>query len=94
MSAEAETCLQVLAAELEQRRFAVQLQTTAGRPASLTVTNIAAPALSESVFTAPDDQGQLWFWFPWRAAIGPVDDVVAAANRVERVLAEVGRPTS
>ncbi|WP_371780175.1 hypothetical protein [Streptosporangium subroseum] len=41
-------CLEKLAAELEQRRFTVLLHTTAGRPASLSVTNTVAPALTRA----------------------------------------------
>ncbi|WP_433517820.1 hypothetical protein ACQP2T_21110 [Nonomuraea sp. CA-143628] len=82
-----------LAAELETRRFQVRLRKVEGRPLSITIINVAAPVLTESVLTAPDTDGALWYWFPWRAPISPVDDVLAAADRVERVLAEVGRPT-
>ena len=80
--------------ELESRRFSVLLSTVKGRPHFLTVVNPAAPALSENVMALPDTKGVLWFWFPWRTAITPASDIVAAADRVERVLAEVGRPTS
>lgn len=81
-----------LAAELETRRFQVTLREVEGRPLSITVVNIVAPVLTESVLTAPNAEGQLWYWFPWRAPICPVTEVIAAADRVERVLAEVGRP--
>lgn len=82
-----------LAAELETRRFQVRLRQVEGRPLSITVINIAAPILTESVLAAPDADGALWYWFPWQAPICPVRDVLAAADLVERVLAEVGRPT-
>ncbi|WP_449062535.1 hypothetical protein [Planomonospora algeriensis] len=88
----AHEALQSLAAELEKRRFSVRLRAVEGRPLSLTVTNTAAPVLTESILTAPDDSGALWYWFPWRAPISRVDDVTAAADLIERVLAEVGRP--
>ncbi|MGI5493104.1 hypothetical protein [Microtetraspora malaysiensis] len=83
--------LERLGTELEQRRFAVRMRARGGH-AMLNITNVAAPALAESVFTAPDEEGALWFWFPWQARIGPVADIIAAADRIERVLAEVGRP--
>ena len=84
--------LSKLGNELESRRFSVLLRTVKGRPHILTVVNPAAPALSENVMALPDTKGVLWFWFPWRTAITPASDIVAAADRVERVLAEVGRP--
>ncbi|MCC5576836.1 hypothetical protein IMZ11_14480 [Microtetraspora sp. AC03309] len=83
--------LEKLGSELERRRFAVRVRAREGH-ATLNVTNVAAPALAESVFTAPDEEGDLWFWFPWQTPIGPVADITAAADRIERVLAEVGRP--
>lgn len=94
MSADPIEPLRRLAAELENRRFAVRLHRRENRPAMLSVVNSAAPALSESVMTAPDADGRLSFWFPWPALICPVSDVVSAANQIERVLAEVGRPRS
>lgn len=93
MTAEPIETLRQLAAELEQRRFSTRLCVREGRPPYLTVVNPQAPVLSDDVLTAPDDKGVLWYWFPWRAPIGPVDGVIAAADRVEKVLAEVGRPT-
>ena len=80
-----------LAAELEARRFAVRLHRREGGPATLRVVNVAAPVLTESVMTAPDAEGRMAFWFPWPALICEVSDVMAAADRIERVLAEVGR---
>ncbi|WP_327103672.1 hypothetical protein [Nonomuraea glycinis] len=83
-----------LAVELEARRFQVRLREIEDRPLSITVINTAAPILIESVLTAPHTDGTLWYWFPWLAPISPVDNVGLAADRVERVLAEIGRPTS
>ncbi|WP_214323540.1 hypothetical protein [Nonomuraea sediminis] len=73
-----------LAAELETRHFHVRLREVEGRSLCITIVNIAAPVLTESVLTAPDAEGALWFWFPWRAPISPVKDVLVAADRVER----------
>lgn len=83
--------LEKLAAELDQRSFAVRLHLREGRPTSLTVINKAAPVLTESVLTAPNADGELWFWFPWPSPITPIADVETAADRIERVLAEIGR---
>ncbi|HUZ39288.1 MAG TPA: hypothetical protein VMV17_23440 [Streptosporangiaceae bacterium] len=52
-----------------------------GRPPSLTVTNPAAPRMSETVMV---DAG--WFWWPWADRIAPLTDAAAAAGRVARVL--------
>lgn len=81
-----------LGTALELRRFSVRLRAEEGQPLSLTVINLAAPVLSESVLAMPHTSGELWFYFPWPAPISPVTEVGAAADRIERVLAEVGRP--
>lgn len=83
--------LERLGAELEQRSFAVRLHLNEGRPTSLTVVNKVAPVLTECVLTAPNTDGKLWFWFPWPSPITPITDIETAADRIERVLAEVGR---
>jgi hypothetical protein len=85
--------LEKLATELDQRSFTVRLHLKEGRPPTLRVINTAAPVLTENVLTAPNTDGQLWFWFPWPAPITPITDVQTAADRIERVLAEVDRPT-
>lgn len=85
--------LEKLAAELGGRGFSARLRLPEGRPATLSVINLNAPVLSESVLTGPHETGELWFWFPWPAPITPIADVQAAADRIERVLAEVGRQT-
>ncbi|GAA2323989.1 hypothetical protein GCM10010149_91650 [Nonomuraea roseoviolacea subsp. roseoviolacea] len=87
--------LQRLAAELGERGFDARVRAGRDCPATLSVTNAIVPVLTESVFTAPKDDGQEWFWFPWPAPIGPVEDVQRAADRIETVLAaEVRRPAS
>lgn len=85
--------LERLAAELGERGFTASLRLKPQRPTTLSVTNTVAPALTETVFAAPKDGEGLWFWFPWPAPITPIDDIQDAADRIERVLAEVGRPT-
>jgi hypothetical protein len=92
MTSEAVDHLRELGEELKHRRFIVHVRAPRGRPPALDVINTVAPVLQERVFTGPDAQGKLWFWFPWPAPITPVTDIAAAADRVERVLAEVGRP--
>ncbi|MFG1879314.1 ATP-binding protein [Sphaerisporangium sp. NPDC049003] len=83
--------LQELATELESRRFSAQLRVRDGRPPFLTVINLAATVLSETVYVATDAAGECCFYFPWPGRIAPVSDVMAAADRIERVLAEIGR---
>jgi hypothetical protein len=87
----ARDALQSLAAELETRRFAVRLLNREGRTPHLIVTNPEAPVLTENVTVAPDTTGELSFWFPWPGRIALVTEVAAAADRIENVLAEVGR---
>ncbi|MEZ0074449.1 hypothetical protein [Planotetraspora sp. GP83] len=82
--------LRELAVELETRRFAVRLCVQDGSTPALTVVNTEAPVLTESILAVPDVDGRLWFSFFWKR-ITPVTDLVAAADRIERVLAEVGR---
>ncbi|MFF3671606.1 hypothetical protein [Microtetraspora malaysiensis] len=83
--------LEKLAAELENRRFAARVRASHGRTPHLQVINLAAPIMSETVFAAPDSDGAWAFHFPWPQLIALVDDIPAAADRIERVLAEVGR---
>lgn len=53
--------------------------------------NLAAPVLAENVLVAVDADDEWCFFFPWPERISPVGDVMAAADRIERVLAETGR---
>ncbi|GAA3120211.1 hypothetical protein GCM10010466_08850 [Planomonospora alba] len=87
----AATALRQLAAELEGRRFSARLRTKEGTPPCLTVINLAAPALADSVLVAVDADDEWCFFFPWPERIAPVGDVMAAADRIERVLAEIDR---
>ncbi|MEW9532846.1 hypothetical protein [Microbispora sp. NPDC049125] len=84
------TCLQMLAAELEGR-FSARVRVGEGRTPRLHVVNLAAPVLTESVITAADGDGEWCFFFPWPQRIAPVGDLATAADRIERVLAEVDR---
>ncbi|GAA4199894.1 hypothetical protein [Microbispora amethystogenes] len=83
--------LEKLAAELEGRGFSVRIRDFEGLAPSLHVINLAAPILAESVLVAVDGDGECCFYFPWPERIAPVSDLLTAANRVDRVLAEVGR---
>lgn len=83
--------LKQLAVELESRSFAVRLLTRPDQPPCLRVINPAAPVLSEHVLVAPNSDGEWWFCFPWPQRIAVTDDVTAAADRIEHVLAEVDR---
>ncbi|GLW98232.1 hypothetical protein [Microtetraspora sp. NBRC 16547] len=83
--------LEKLAMELENRRFAVRMHAPRDRAPHLNVINTAAPVLTEKVLAAPDSDGTWAFHFPWPQLIAPVHDIRAAADRIERVLAEVDR---
>jgi hypothetical protein len=83
--------LRQLAAELQRRRFAARLRVVRGRPPNLIVINPAAPVLTESVLVGPDAEGRWGFYFPWPQHIAPAADIAGAADRIEQVLAEVGR---
>ncbi|GII52821.1 hypothetical protein Pth03_12100 [Planotetraspora thailandica] len=83
--------LEKLAGELEARRFAVRVHALPGLTPHLNVINVAAPVLTEKVFAAPGSDGIWAFHFPWPQLIAPVHDVSVAADRIERVLAEVDR---
>jgi hypothetical protein len=84
--------LRELGAELERRRFAVRIDVEDPCSPTLMVVNTAVPRLKDSILAGPDAQGELWYWFSWTGPISPVEDVWGAADRVERVLAEAGRP--
>lgn len=83
--------LEKLAAELATRRFVVQVLALPGRAHYLKVINPAAPVMTEKVLTARTSEGNWAFHFPWPQHIAPIHDINAAADRIERVLAEVDR---
>ncbi|MFC0861658.1 hypothetical protein ACFHYQ_05030 [Sphaerimonospora cavernae] len=83
--------LEKLMAELEARRFAVRVHAPPGRAPHLEVINLAAPVLAEKVLAAQEADGVWAFYFPWPQLIAPVNDISTAVDRIERVLAEVGR---
>ncbi|MEU7691098.1 hypothetical protein [Microbispora hainanensis] len=83
--------LEKLGAELESRGFSARLRAGVGRTPFLHVINLAAPVMSETVMVAVDGDDESCFYFPWPERIAPVSDLATAADRVERVLAEVGR---
>lgn len=85
--------LEALAEELRSRNFSARIVVPLNRIPRLQVINPAAPALTEQVLAKPDSDGAWHYWFPWPALIAAVDDIPAAADRIEHVLAEVGRNT-
>lgn len=82
--------LETLAAELEQRGFNVLVRHRDDRSPTLTVVNPHAPALTEKIMVATDTDQELAYFFPWPARIAPVTEPAAAADRIAKVLAEVG----
>ncbi|RBQ15057.1 hypothetical protein DP939_37270 [Spongiactinospora rosea] len=92
MITDAEIHLEKLATELELRGFAVRLRVKEGWSPSLSVTNPKAPVLAEHILVMADAEGQVAFYFPWPMRIAPVTELITAADSVERVLAETGRP--
>ncbi|GAA4211391.1 hypothetical protein GCM10023074_59530 [Microbispora amethystogenes] len=85
--------LEALAEELRSRNFSTRIVIPLNRIPQLQVMNPAAPALTEQVLAKPDSHGAWHYWFPWPTLIAAVDDIPTAADRIERVLAEVGRNT-
>ncbi|WP_405084749.1 hypothetical protein [Microbispora sp. NBC_01389] len=83
--------LQSLATALEVRGFAARLRSGEGSSLHLFVMNPEAPVLTEHVMIAPDAEGEWSFWFSWPERIALVTNVTEAADRIERVLAEVDR---
>ncbi|MEV7005761.1 hypothetical protein [Streptosporangium sp. NPDC051022] len=63
--------------------------TRRGRP-QLVVVNPDAPALSEIVYTAPQE-GTWWFWWSWSARIAPAEETDTAARRIAHVLSPAVR---
>ncbi len=83
--------LERLAAELKDRGFATRVYKVDGGRPRLRVINTAAPVLTEDIHVVRDGEGGPAFFFPWPQLIAPIRDIDAAADRIERVLAEVGR---
>ncbi len=88
---EASEQMEKLAVELESRGFAARVCPAAKRLPKLRVINPEAPVLTEEIHVALDSDGVASFFFPWPQRIAPVNDVLTAAGRIERVLAEAGR---
>ncbi|MEZ0073597.1 hypothetical protein [Planotetraspora sp. GP83] len=82
-----------LAAELGRRHFSARVVALHGRAPQLRVINLAAPVLAENILAVPASDGTWAFSFPWPHRIAAAADVFTAADRIERVLAEVGRPS-
>jgi hypothetical protein len=73
--------LEKLAAGLDRQQYAVTLVTSAGRRPHLHITNRAATALTENIYS-----GDGWFWFGWAERIAPVREVAQAVEKITRVL--------
>lgn len=86
-----ETHLHALATVLEQRGFHTCVRQPEGCPPTLTVINPQAPVLTEKILIGAGVEEELAFFFPWPQKIAPATEPVAAAERIECVLAEVGR---
>jgi hypothetical protein len=84
---EARTNLERLGTALQVRGWRVSL-TGEGPGAKLTVTNPAAPSLSETIVCGLEGDGWHFMW-EWLEAIEPVDKIDAAARRIRHVLREV-----
>jgi hypothetical protein len=57
----------------------------------LSVINPKASNLAERILVGPDAETGIAYFFPWPQRIASVSDPATAADRIERVLAEVGR---
>ena len=83
--------LQRLAAQLEAHAFQVCLRSPAGLFPRLHVINPMAPARTEDVLAAYEDDGEWWFWLSSAGRIGHAEDVATAAERVASVLHVIRR---
>ena len=80
MSADADA-LEMLAAELDARKYATCLVTATGRRTHLQVTNRAVTSLTEGVYS----DGEYFRW-GWAERIAPTSEVAAAAAVVAGLL--------
>ncbi|MFC4060479.1 hypothetical protein ACFOWE_19415 [Planomonospora corallina] len=83
--------LRRLAAQLESQAFRTRLQTREGLFPRLRVINPMAPARSEDVLAAHEEDGEWWFWLSWAGRIGHAEDIATAAERVASVLQVIRR---
>ena len=77
--------LGVLAVNLRGRGFTAQV-TRAGTHECVGVANQPVPQLSETVYTAPGDDGTWWFWWSWGDRIARITSVETAAFKIAYVL--------
>lgn len=84
------TCadLETLAAALDRSCFVTTLMSGEGRVPHLTITNRRFTQLTESIYAADGS-----FWWSWADRIGPVDDPLAAARKVTKVLRAEPEPS-
>ncbi|MBG0832553.1 hypothetical protein HS041_33160 [Planomonospora sp. ID67723] len=83
--------LRRLAAQLEAHSFRVRLETPAEPFPHLHVINPMAPARTEDVLAAHEENGEWWFWLSWAGRLGHADDVATVAERVVSVLHVIRR---
>ncbi|MFF5208999.1 hypothetical protein [Streptosporangium sp. NPDC000396] len=83
--------LRRLAAQLEAHSFKVHLKSSPGLFPRLHVINPMAPAVTEDVLAAHEEDGEWWFWLSWAGRIGHAEDVATAAERVASVLHVIRR---
>jgi hypothetical protein len=83
--------LRRLAAQLEAQSFRTRLQAREGPSPHLHVINPMAPARTEDVLAAHEEDGEWWFWLSWAGRIGHAEDVATAAERVVSVLQVIRR---
>jgi hypothetical protein len=76
--------LEQLAAELTKRRLTAQVVT--GRRPYLKVASVESPQLNERVFCEQGGDETWRYSWPWRQAIGPVDDLNAVILKITAVL--------
>jgi hypothetical protein len=91
VTADAIDHLQRLALQLEAHAFQVELKSRTGLFPRLHVINPIAPARTEDVFAAHEDDGEWWFWLSWAGRIGQAEDVATAAERIATVLHVIRR---
>ncbi|MFI0421512.1 hypothetical protein C1I98_05380 [Spongiactinospora gelatinilytica] len=92
VAADAVDHLQRLALQLEAHAFQAEVESRGGPSPRLHVINPVAPARTEDVFAAHEEDGEWWFWLSWAGRIGPAEDVATAAERVASVMHVIRHP--
>ncbi|OUC97060.1 hypothetical protein [Streptosporangium minutum] len=79
-----------LTERLKEDGLHARVRVASRRPPELIVVNPDAPALSEIVYTAPQE-GTWWYWWSWHEKIGPVAEADVVARKIHHVLTPTGR---